>query len=274
MKYSVLMSLYIKENPEYLKHAIQSMLDQTFMPDEIVIVKDGPITDSLQAVLNQFEKQYPKLFHIVGYKENKGLGYALNYGLNHCKNEIVARMDADDIALPDRCEKQIAYLIDNPQVDIVGGQIEEFVNDTDNTVGKRIVPCSDTDIKYYMKKRCGFNHMTVMFRKSKVIDSGSYLDWFWNEDYYLWIRMMQNQCVFANLGEVLVKVRVGEDMYKRRGGWKYFQSEKKLQKYMYTNRIINLMGYIYNVSVRFIVQVMIPNSIRSFIFKKVARQNV
>lgn len=270
-KYSVLMSLYIKENPEHLKLSIQSMLDQTVKPDEIVIVKDGPITNDLQNVLDYYENKYKSLFHIVGYEKNHGLGYALNYGLRCCKNEIVARMDTDDISKPDRCEQELYFFDRNPNLDIVGGNIEEFIDAPSNIVGKRIVPTKDKDIKEYMKTRCAFNHMSVMYKKSAVLKAGNYKDWFWNEDYYLWIRMMTKSCKMANTGTVLVTVRVGTDMYKRRGGIKYFRSEKKLQEYMLKRKVITLPIYLMNVGKRLIVEVLLPNSIRGWVFQKFAR---
>lgn len=271
-KYSVLMSLYLKEKPEYLDQAIESMVNQTLKPDEIVIVKDGLITNELQNVLEKYSYKYPDLFHIVGYEDNRGLGYALNYGLKYCKNELVARMDTDDIAVIDRCEKQVAFMNQNPSIAIVGGEIEEFMVDTENCVGKRLVPCSDSEIKEYMKKRCPFNHMTVMFKKTEIIEAGSYKDWHYNEDYYLWIRLALLNNKFANLSDILVNVRVGTDMYKRRGGYEYFISEKKIQKLMLDYKIINRYRYCVNVIERLMIQVFMPNTIRKFVFKKFARK--
>ncbi len=272
-KYSVLMSLYIKEKPEYLRLAIQSMVDQTIRPDEIIIVKDGPITEEQQAILDAYKGKYPELFNIVGYEENRGLGLALNYGLEYSRNELVARMDTDDIARPDRCEKQLELFAENPQLDIVGGDIAEFIDDISNTVGYRMLPQKEQEIVTYLKKRCPFNHMTVMYKKSAVQKAGGYQDWFWNEDYYLWIRMYQNNCRFANTGTVLVDVRVGQDMYKRRGGIKYFKSEANLQKYMRKNKIIGFGTYFSNIVKRFIVQILLPNRIRGWFFKKFARKS-
>ena len=163
-KYSVLMSLYIKEKPDNLRLAIQSMVDQTYAPDEIVIVKDGMITEELDSVLNDFSEKYPHLFNIVGYEKNRGLGVALNFGLGYCRNELVARMDTDDISLPDRCETQIKVFEKNPSFEIVGGDISEFVDKEDNIVAYRRVPKDDEAIKEYLKIRCPFNHMTVMYK--------------------------------------------------------------------------------------------------------------
>ena len=271
-KYSVLMSLYSKETAINLEQAINSIVHQTYMPDEIVIVKDGYITVELQTVIDKYEKKYPGLFNVVGYNENKGLGYALNYGIKYCKNELVARMDTDDISLPNRCEQQIMFFEQDSGVDIVGGNIDEFIGDVSNIVGTRTVPCLDSEIKEYMKKRCPLNHVTVMYKKSAVEKAGGYQDWFWNEDYYLWIRMYLNGAVFRNTGTKLVNVRVGKEMYQRRGGKKYFKSEYGLQKYMYKNQIIPYHIYLLNVAKRFIVQILLPNQLRAWVFKTFARE--
>lgn len=273
-KYSVLMSLYIKENPEYLDLAIKSMVEQTLKPDEIVIVKDGPITSELKMILNKYEKKYPDLFKICGYEINRGLGFALSYGINKCQNELIARMDTDDISISSRCEQQLKLFIDNPELDIVGGNISEFIDTPNNIVAYRIVPNKDYEIKEYIKKRCPFNHMTVMYKKSSVLNSGNYKDLFWNEDYYLWIRMAEKNNKMANTGTVLVNVRTGKDMYQRRGGKKYFESEKFLQNYMLDKKIINKKIYYMNVIKRFIVQRMLPNKIRGIIFRTLAREKI
>ena len=267
-KYSVLMSLYIKEKPEYLRLAVDSMLNQTVKPDEIVIVEDGPLTDALYAVLDEYGDKITRIRN----ERNLGLGLALNVGLKACRNELVARMDTDDIAIPKRCEMQLIFMNENPHVSIVGGQIEEFIDDEKSIVGKREVPLTDSEIKCYAKRRCPFNHMTVMFRKQDIIDVGNYQDWFWNEDYYLWIRLVQAEKKLANLPETLVKVRVGAELYQRRGGKRYFDSEKKIQKYMLDNHLIGYPRYFMNVLMRLVLQVLMPNWLRGCVFRTFARK--
>ena len=266
-KYSVLMSLYKKEHPEYLRLALDSMLNQTVKPDEIVLVEDGPLTPELYAILDE----YPML-HRVKNEKNLGLGLALNEGLKVCRNELVARMDTDDISKPDRCEKQLSFFEAYPDTSIVGGQIEEFIDDTTNVVGRRIVPETDSELKEYMKKRCPFNHMTVMFKKSNVMEAGNYQDWFWNEDYYLWIRLALGEYKFANLSDMLVHARVGADMYERRGGTKYFRSEIDIQKLMLKKNMIGYGTYLTNCGKRLIVEKLMPNKLRGWIFQKFARK--
>ena len=267
-KYSVLMSLYIKEKPEYLRLAVDSMLNQTVKPDEIVIVEDGPLTDALYAVLDEYGDKITRIRN----EKNLGLGLALNVGLKACRNELVARMDTDDISKPERCEAQLQYFEQHPETDIVGGDIAEFIGDESNIVAKRVVPQRNVEIREYMKKRCAFNHMSVMYKKTAVEAAGGYQDWFWNEDYYLWIRMWLNGAVFRNTGTVLVNVRTGEEMYQRRGGKKYFKSEKGLQDYMLEHGMIGFGTYAMNVSKRFVVQEMLPNSVRGLVFRKFARK--
>lgn len=272
MKYSFLMSVYYKEKPEYLKISIDSMLNQTVKPDEIIIVKDGKLTKELDELIEQYKNEYSNIFTIVNLEQNVGLGLALNEGIKISRNEIIARMDSDDISKPTRCEKQINYLKEHEMCSIVGGQIEEFIDNPNNVAGKRIVPCSDKELKEYIRKRCPFNHVSVMFRKKDVIDVGGYEDFFWNEDYFLWIRMALKEKKFANLSDILVSVRVGKDMYQRRGGKKYFLSEIELQKYMLDKKMIHKRLYVMNVLKRFVVQILLPNRLRGFVFCTFARE--
>lgn len=271
-KYSVLMSLYVKEDADNFRLAINSMIDQTVPPEEIVLVEDGPLTDALYTVINEIKDMHPGLITSVVHEKNQGLGLALQHGLEVARNEIIARMDTDDIAVLDRCEKQLNYMNANPNVTIVGGQIEEFIGDVSNAVGKREVPTVDREIKKFSKKRCPFNHMTVMFRKSDILEVGNYQEWFWNEDYYLWIRLVLADKIFANLPETLVMVRTGADMYQRRGGKKYFVSEKAIQKLMLENRIIGYPRYLLNVIERLVLQVLMPNWLRGIVFRTFARK--
>lgn len=267
--FSVSMCVYAKDNPEWFKSAVDSILNQTEKPDEVVLVVDGPVPADLDSVISEYEKL--DIFNVIRLAENQGHGNARRIGLENCKYDLIALMDADDVSLPDRFEKQLAVFRDNPNLSIVGGNIAEFIDCESNIVGYRTVPTSETEIISYMKKRCPFNQMTVMFKKADVQKAGGYKDWYCNEDYYLWLRMYLADMKFANISEILVNVRVGKDMYKRRGGWKYFKSEARLQKYMLSNKIIGIVTYGVNVAKRFIVQVMLPNSLRGYIFKKFAR---
>lgn len=272
-KYSVLMSLYYKEKPEFLKQAIRSMIDQTIKPDEIVIVYDGKLTPELYQTMDEFINKFPGLFTIIENKKNMGLGLSLNRGLEVCRNEFIARMDTDDISLLDRCEKQLNLFKKNSNLDICSGYIDEFIGEPGNIVSTRCVPKNNEEIYEYIKKRCPINHVAAMFKKKSVINAGGYLDCFWNEDYYLWIRMHEKKAIFANIDNPLVLVRIGKEMYQRRGGKKYFKSEIFLQNYMLKKKIINYHTYILNIIKRFIVQILLPSKIRGIVFRKYARRN-
>ena len=267
--FSVAICVYGKDNPNFFKLAVDSVLNQSVKPDEVVIVVDGPIPSQLDKVVCAYEKN--PIFKIKRLLENQGHGVARRVCLSICRNDIVALMDADDICVYDRFEKQLEYFANDNELAVVGGNISEFINSTDNIVGYRNVPSDDKDIKEYIKTRCPMNQMTVMFKKRCVESVGGYLDWYCDEDYYLWLRMYLADMRFANIPETLVKVRVGEEMYRRRGGVKYFKSEAKLQKYMLDNKIINLPIYLSNVLKRLIVQVLLPNRLRGWVFKKLAR---
>jgi len=272
MNFSVTMCVYHKDNAQDFKTAVESIYDnQTLKPSEVVIVADGPIYGELDGYVSSLE-HHGAPFKIIRLPKNLGHAGARQVALEAATNNLVAIMDADDISLPDRFEKQITYMTTHPEVAVVGGQIEEFIDSTDNIVGKRKVPCKHDEILIWLKGRCPFNQMSVTMLRSSGISVGGYLDWYCNEDYYLWIRMAEAGYRFANLPDTLVNVRVGADMYRRRGGWKYFKSEKGLQDYMLKHEIISLLRYCYNVFGRFIIQVAMPNSLRAFVFQKFFRK--
>ena len=272
-KFTIITSVYRNDKPEFVNRALDSIsVLQLLQPDELILVVDGPIPKDLERVIIQKKENHPDLYKVIWLKENEGLGNALKIGVEAAKNEIIVRMDSDDVASADRFQKQIEYLQNHPECDVVGGQMTEFIGEEDNIIGSRVVPLSNEEIYSWLKCRCPFNHVTVAMRRSKVLAVGNYQDWHFNEDYYLWIRMAEAGCKFANLPDTLVNVRVGKDMYARRGGWKYFKSEKGLQDYMLKKRMISLPRYLFNVIVRFGVQVAMPNGVRGFVFKKLFRK--
>ena len=272
-QFSIITSIYKNDKPEFVRIALDSMLvNQSVKPSEIVLVQDGPVSEGLSSLLFEYEMNYPTIMSVIRLKQNEGLGNALMLGVEAAKNEIVARMDSDDIYIPNRFEIQLAYLKAHPEVDIIGGQMTEFVDTPDNIVGRRKVPLSNDEIYDYMKSRCALNHVTVMFRRSVVLKIGNYQDWFWNEDYYLWVRMMMARCKFANVTEVLVNVRSGANQYARRGGRKYYESEKGIKKLMLDNGLINRTEYFINVAQRYIIQILMPNRVRGWVYRTLARQ--
>lgn len=273
MEFSVCTSVYRNDKTEFVRGALDSMLvNQSVKPSEIVLVQDGPVPDNLSSLLSEYESDYPEVMHIIRLEKNGGLGNALKLGVENANNAIIARMDSDDICLPDRFEKQLAYLEAHPECDIVGGQMTEFIDTPDNVVGRREVPLTNEEIYDYMKSRCALNHVTVMFRKESVLKAGNYQDWFWNEDYYLWVRMMMAGCKFANIPDVAVNVRSGSDQYARRGGKKYFDSEIGIKKLMLQNGLISRKEYVVNYIQRFIIQLLLPNSVRGWVYRTFARK--
>lgn len=272
-KFSVLMSVYFKDKALHLDETLKSLLNSSLVPTQIVIIKDGPLTKELDVLIEKYVKYYPDIFTIFENESNLGLGLSLSKGLELCKYNIVARMDADDISVPDRFKIQIEYLMNNPDIAIVGGQIEEFDENPEYIIGKRLVPCDHSQITNYMKRRCPMNHVTVMFKKNLIEAAGGYQNWPWNEDYFLWIRMYLSNNRFANVPNILVKVRSGKEMYQRRGGLAYYKSEKDIQKFMLDNRVITLHRYLINISLRFLLQVVMSNRLRGFVYRTIARVN-
>ncbi|MCI8661367.1 MAG: glycosyltransferase [Lachnospiraceae bacterium] len=267
--FSVAISVYGGDNADYFDLALKSIMNQTIPPDEIVLIIDGPVSDTIEKVIKKHEKGTIP-FTIIKFKKNKGLGMALKVAVEHAHHNIIARMDSDDIAYKNRFALQLQAMC-NYSADIVGGQISEFDNSEKKIIGYRIVPLKHKDICEEMKKRCPLNHMTVMFKKNAVLQAGNYRSLIFNEDYFLWIRMMESGCIFMNLKNVLVNVRCGKDMYKRRGGQQYFKSECTIQKFMLNRKIISPIQYIINISKRFIVQIILPNHVRGLIIRKFAR---
>lgn len=233
-KYSVLMSLYKKENPEYLRIAIDSMLNQTVAPDEIVLVEDGPLTDELYAVLDD----YPML-HRVKNEINLGLGLALNVGLKKCRNELVARMDTDDCSKPERCEKQLQRFLEKPYLAIVGSHIDEFIGDTSNVISQRIVPTTSEEIYKFAKKRSAFNHPAVMYSKTAVLENNGYADLKRNQDVDLFGRMQFKGYKAENIDEALLWFRSSDELAKRRkswqNSWSYIATIRKFWKMGYSS---------------------------------------
>lgn len=272
-KYSVLMSVYRNEEGRYLHDALDSMAQQTIAPSEIVLVEDGPLTEDLYQTIKAFEEEHPGLLNTVINDKNLGLGLALQKGILACSSEMIARMDSDDVSRKDRCEKQLLEFDKDPALSLCGGWIREFPEDNmDETTGIREVPENDAEIREYLKHRCPFNHMTVMFKKSEVLRAGNYQDYLYNEDYLLWIHMTLAGCRFHNLQEVLVDVRTSRDMYaNRRGGDAYYQSEKGIQKKLLENHLITRSVYNRNVAERFVLQKMMTPGMRSFVFRHFAR---
>jgi len=271
MNFSVLLSVYYKESPVYLSLALDSVFGQTLQSDDVVLVEDGALTESLEAVVKSYEQKHPEL-HVVRYEKNRGLGAALNDGLLHCKHEIIARMDTDDIAKPERFEKQMKMMSLHPEYDLVGSWIDEFVDDVNHVTSIRKVPETPEENYQYCKTRCPVNHPTVVYRKKAVLEADSYLTKYFPEDYFLWIRMLMNGCKFYNIQESLLFFRYSPETFKRRGGWKYAWDEVHVQTQIYKMGFINYTTYVHNVVIRFTTRIL-PNTLRGWIYTSFLRKS-
>lgn len=265
------MSVYKNEKTEYLKQALDSIVQQTLLPNEIVVVKDGLLTEELDQVLEEYQEKYKELFKIVAFEKNRGLGLALRDGVLACTHDYIARMDTDDIAKPERFKKQIKFLEEHSTVSLLGMWVKEFSESPQEPDTITKLPCKNEEIILFAKNRNPFRHMTVIFKKQAVLDSGNYRDFLWFEDYDLWVRIIQKGYEVANLPEFLVDVRADSEMFARRGGWKYLKQDLKFQRVLYGSGFINCFQFIKNVVVRSVVR-LVPNYMRVFIYKNLLRK--
>lgn len=268
--FSVLMPVYYKEIPEYLNQCLESLSIQVVPATEIVIVKDGKLTDELERVLFEWSEKLPLI--IVGYEKNRGIIYALNYGLQFCSYELVARMDSDDICVNDRFEKQIKYFEENKNIVLLSGFISEFNKMPNDIVSIRKVPSGTYNIIKHLKKRSAFNHMAVMFRKSVVLAVGNYMEINSFEDYDLWIRLVQAGYQVDNLQEVLVYARIGNNMIERRRGINYFKKEIQFLYIQKKRKFISNIEFILSIFLKVPTRLM-PSKLLSLIYYKFLRQN-
>ena len=324
LKFSVIMSIYKSDQPELVRVALDSLLQQTLLPNEIVIVADGPVPAELEeeverlkvkveSLLQPLPEAYPQplpegkgekptlspslkgrgedyppetgnqnaetrnqnLETIVTYlpqEKNGGLGEAMRIAAEAAKYDYLARMDSDDICLPDRFEKQMKCFEEDPELSLVGGMITEFDGEPENIIAKRILPLEDAEIKKMMRGRCAVNHVTVIFKKADLMKSGNYQPFWKQEDHYLWARMMEHGCKFRNIPDVVVNVRSGKDQIARRGGLRFYKSVVRVFWYMYRHGLISFGYFLYICTVRGIVQVLMPNKLRTWVYLHLLRK--
>lgn len=268
--YSVLMSVYVKEKKEYFEKSIESMLHQTVPTDDFVIVCDGPLTDELESVIEDKVSQNPDIFQIVRIETCGGLGNALAKGIHYCKNELIARMDSDDISNKERCEKQL-QVFGKKDVSIVGGNIAEFEGEINNIKNYRCVPETNEEICIFARRRNPFNHPSVMLKKQDVLKAGNYQDCKGFEDYYLWVRMLLQNMKGYNLQENLVFMRTDAGMYERRGSFSYacqaLKARWKIHKTGYSS-----LGDFFLSGIGQIMIALCPIKLRTIIYRKILRK--
>ena len=270
MQFSVLMSIYKNENPGYFRDCIQSLVTQTVRPDEIVLIEDGRLPDELESIVGEFGRLCPQL-KVVRFEQNRGLGKALSDGLTHCSYPLVARMDTDDIAFPDRFEKQLAAFERDPELTLCGGQVLEFPGSTDNVLRRKMVPVTHQEVLRYAATRNPFNHPSVMFKKDAVLSAGGYQHMPGFEDYYLWARMLAAGAKCCNLPDFILYFRAGEDVYKRRGGWKYMKSAVHARWAIHQTGISGLGSFLYATAGQIAVS-LLPNDARGRFYQRVLRR--
>lgn len=268
VKVSVLMSIYFKEKPEYFRESLESIKNQTYKIDELVLVKDGVLTNELEEVI----KEYKNILNIkeVPLEKNVGLGLALREGILHCSNEIVVRMDSDDIMINSKIEEQIKIFKENPDYILVGTNAYDFNKNIKDILSERILPEKTDEILKFSKRRCPFIHAGIGFRKNYVLKAGNYEDCYWFEDYDLFLRMLKLGKGY-NIQKKLLYIRSNVDVYKRRGGLIYIKREVKALTKFYKRKDINFYYYITNLMIRIGVRIC-GNKLRSLIYKKILRK--
>ncbi|MBO4308848.1 MAG: glycosyltransferase [Clostridia bacterium] len=272
MKFSVLMSVYAKDDPAFLQSSLESIYDsQTVKPDEIIIVFDGHLSPSLTDVLYRFMEGRENVVRFLPQETNRGLGEALRIGQSACHGDYIFRMDADDISRSDRFEKQVGYLTEHPEIDVLGTATEEFLQSPGDLESICSFPAEHERIAKLAKKRNPINHMTVCIRREALMRVGGYETMLYLEDYYLWLRMLAAGCRFANLSEPLVDVRVGNGFYARRSANRQVKGWKALQQFMLREKMITRMRATINMlTVR--IFVLIPPFFKKWIYRHLMRR--
>lgn len=267
-KYSVLMTVYAKEKPEYLEEAISSMLNQTVKPSEFVLVEDGPLTDGLYEIISSFKKQ--PCFKVVTLEDNQGSGPASAVGIEACSNEWIARLDSDDYSVRDRIEKQFKCLNNDPALDVIGANVIEIETDNPKNQQKVILPEKDETIRKYTGKRCPFRTSAILFKKKVVLEAGNYRAFYRVEDYDMFARLIAKGAKCTNDQEFLTYMRIDNDYYKRRGGRKLALSIIRLKREMLRSKTASINDWLVSVPIQVVV-CLAPNKIRDLIYKKALR---
>lgn len=269
IKVSVLMSIYSKEKAEYFRKSLDSILEQTYLPDEIVLVKDGLLTEELEQVIKEYKNKIN--MKIVPLEKNRGLGLALREGILNCSNEIIIRMDTDDIMHPKKIFEQVKIFTEKKDLILVGTNGYDFDKDKNDIISERILPEKNEEILKFSKRRCPFIHAGIGFKKSYVIKTGNYQDCFWFEDYDLFLRMLKLGKGY-NIQENLLYIRSNLDVYERRGGISYIKNEIKALTKFYKEGYMNTYYYLTNIVIRLGIRIC-GNNLRRIIYQNILRKN-
>lgn len=266
--YSVLMTVYAGENPEHFKEAVESMLKQTVVTNDFVIVCDGPLPSELESIIHEFTSSCNSIFKIIRLEKNCGVGSATAAGLLECKNELVAKMDSDDISRPGRCEAELKYFENDEDLAIVGTYILEFLNSDNSTACIRKVPLENDEIFKYSKRRSPFNNPTIMFKKSVILSVGNYSDLRRCEDFELFARILHAGFKGANIPECLLDYRVTDDTYDKRNSFEDIKRSREMScKIGHSSRFDKFVS---TYSQFFVSK--LPKKTRKFVYEKIIRQ--
>ena len=268
--YSVIMSVYKKVLVDDLKSSIESILNQTHRTNNFIIVKDGPLTTEQNKLIKKIYNDNKGIVKIITLDKNSGAGKAYNEALKICINDYAAIMDSDDYAVETKFEKQLAYLSEHSEIDAIGSNAIEFVDNIDNIVSKRIMPQTNDEIVKFAHARCPLIQPTVVFKVKSIIEAGGYQDSPLTEDYDLYIRMIMNNCVFYNFPEILYYIRTSQDFFKRRGGIKYLKFVSSFKYKYYKKGFFSLKQFLKTAISSFVVSLM-PNWLRTWFYKKYLR---
>ncbi len=265
--FSVLMSIYQNEDAKHLDRAMQSIWDeQSVKPSEIILVQDGLLPNALHQKIDSWKTKLGNIFLVIALRDNAGLGAALNEGLKHCSNKLIARMDTDDIALPNRFEKQLAVFKNSTDVDVCGAWVGEFGSEGQIDSYRR-VPEYHNEVVRFAKSRSPVNHPAVMYKKAAVLRVGGYIDQRTIEDYHLWVKMIVDGAKFYNIQEPLVNMRTGSGQLEvRRGGLHHAKIEAGLQKMFYKMGFLSFFEFVRNVVIGVAVRIL-PNKLMKVVFK-------
>lgn len=267
--YSVLMAVYALADPEHFDQALNSMVTQTLPPDEITVVCDGPLTAELDDVLERYNRDHSGLMNIIRMPEHKGVGICCNIGLEACRNELVARMDSDDISEPDRCQLELAEFAADPSLDIVSGYILEFEKDM-NEGFLRKVPTDPEETLRYARRRMPFSNVTIVYRKSLVQQVGGYRDLSRAEDYDLTCRMLMAGAKFKTLPRLMVRVRVDDGAFRRRKSWDHAKSLIGVRWGLYKMGFTSLVDFIVMAGSH-IASLLVPERLIRWLYEKKLR---
>lgn len=268
--YSVLMSVYINDDAVWVEEAFLSLLNQSFPPKEIVLVKDGPVTNELNKMIKQLCQMYPSVLRVFSLDKNVGLGLAMQFGVEQCQCEWIARMDADDICELNRCETELSAAMQN-DADIVGCDCDEFIDTVSNMTSKRLFPESHQELVKFSKRRTPFCHPAVMMKKSAVMSAGNYRHKPFVEDYDLFVRMLANGARGYTVKKNLYHVRTSREFYGRRGGMQYLVLLLRYNVELYQSGWTSLFDFLYR-SAGNCVGCLAPSRVRIWIYKRILRK--